>query len=170
MKADNNDLMQYLNVSLGGLRGRPHPCLSNIVKADEVKKLRPHLKFLTGDYLTYKRKFEESTKGSPLCRLCQLENESILHILAICPIYDVSRTRILKEFEELCPQSLNFYEVKSDPKILAQFVLDPTSFNLQKRVNIRDPIVPALFKLSRDFCNAIHTQRIKKLRDLAKET
>ena len=80
MKADNNDLMQYLNVSLGGLRGRPHPCLLNLLKTDEVKKLRPHLKFLTGDYLTYQRKFEESNKGSPLCRLCQLEKESIFHI------------------------------------------------------------------------------------------
>ena len=87
VKAVNNSLMKYLNVSLSGLRGRHHPSLANIITANSVKKLRPHLKFLTGDYLTYLRKFEESGQGNPLCKSCRLENESISHILTLCPAY-----------------------------------------------------------------------------------
>ena len=52
-KARDNDYMQYLNVSLSGLRGRHHPSLSNIITTEEVKKLRPHLKLLSGEYITY---------------------------------------------------------------------------------------------------------------------
>ena len=96
-KAQGNDLMQYLNVNLSGLRGRHHPCLSNVITVDEVKKMRPHLKLLTGDYLTYKRKFDESGKGNPICRLCRTESESICHIVAICPAYNVIRNKIVEE-------------------------------------------------------------------------
>ena len=56
--------------------------------------------------------------------------------------------------------------MKSDESVLTQFLLDPTSFNLKKRVNIGDPAVPALFKLSRDFCTTIHSERTRKLREL----
>ena len=49
-KAQENDLMQYLNVNLSGLRGRHHPSLSNLITVNEDKKMRPHLKLLTGDY------------------------------------------------------------------------------------------------------------------------
>ena len=73
--------MQFMNVGLSNLRGRHHPCLSNIISSKEVKKLRPHIKFLTGDYLTYERKYEESGQDSPICKICKSENESISHIL-----------------------------------------------------------------------------------------
>ena len=169
IKASTNDLMKYMNVSLSGLRGRHHPCLSNIVTTDEVKKLRPHIKFLTGDYLTYERKFEESNQGNPICRICKIESESISHILATCSEYSVTREKILQEIQELCllsRNSLNFEEIKNNPKSLTQFILDPTSFNLVTRIHNSDPIVPALFKLSRDICFSIHNARMKKLREL----
>ena len=59
IKAEKNSKMKYMNVSLSSLRGRYHPCLGNIITSSEVKKLRPHIKFLTGDYLTYERKIED---------------------------------------------------------------------------------------------------------------
>ena len=65
--------------------------------------------------------------------------------------------------------NINLDEIKGDPNKLTQFILDPTSFNLQKRVNISDPIVPSLFELSRNFCNYIHTERTRKLNELAKK-
>ena len=172
MKAENNDLMQYMNVSLSGLRGRHHPSLSQVITTGEVKQLRPHLKFLTGDYLTYERKYNESGQGNPLCRICRVGNESISHILTTCSAYNIQRKKILKEIEEMCDLTLgniNLGEIKGDPNKLTQFILDPTSFNLQKRVNISDPIVPSLFKLSRNFCNYIHTERTRKLNELAKK-
>ena len=54
--------------------------------------------------------------------------------------------------------------VKSDPE--TQFLLDPTSSNLKTRVHISDPAVPALFKLYRDCCNAIHKERNRKFKEL----
>ena len=83
--------------------------------------------------------------------------------------YKRIRDRILLEFSEVCKltkNSINFENMKSDDSVLTQFILDPTSFNLKKRVNIGDPAVPTLFKLSRDFCTAIHSERTRKLREL----
>ena len=172
LKAKSNSLMQYMNVDLWGLRGRVHPSLANIITTDEVKVLRPHIKFLSGDYLTYQRKYQESGKGNPVCRICGLENESITHILTQCPAYKLIRDRILEEFSEICTLTQNnfdFENVKTDPESLAQFLLDPTSFNLKTRVHVSDPVVPALFKLCRDFCYAVHRERIRKLNELLKK-
>ena len=169
MKAEDNRLMKYLNVNLFSLRGRHHPALANIITTDEVKKLRPHLKFLTGDYLTYERKYQESGQGDPTCRTCKQESESISHIISQCSAYNSIRDRIFLEFSEVCKftkNSINFENLKSDESVLTQFILDPTSFNLKNRVNIGDPAVPALFKLSRDLCTAIHAERTRKLREL----
>ena len=64
---------------------------------------------------------------------------------------------------------INLDEILKNPRTLTQFILDPSSFNLSSRVNISDPILTPLFKLSRDLCNFIHTERMKKLQDLKNE-
>ena len=46
-------------------------------------------------------------------------------------------------------------------KEFTQFLLDPSSMNLRKRVNINDSALPQLFKISRDFCYAIDQARAK---------
>ena len=78
----------------------------------------------------------------------------------------------MKEYETLLETSSskvkmdNFTETKD---IFTQFVLDPSSMNLDPRVHINDPVLPELFKLSRDLCFAINKTRNKSLHDLAKE-
>ena len=57
---------------------------------------------------------------------------------------------------------------EANPEYLTQFILDPTSINLRKRVNMSDPIVPDLYRISRDLCNHIHSERMKQLGELAK--
>ena len=136
-KAQTNDLMQYMNVSLSSLKGRHHPCLANIVTTQEVKKLRPYLKLLTGDYLTYQRKYDDSGQGSPHCRVCLADSESVSHIVAICPQYQDTRLRILLEIQEQCllaKTNIHFQDILSQPEVLTQFILDPTSFNLRNRI------------------------------------
>ena len=44
---------------------------------------------------------------------------------------------------------------------LTNFILDPSSLNLKKRVSINHPVLPSLFKLSRDFCYKIDSNRGK---------
>ena len=106
-KAVNNQYMKYLNINLSGLRGKPHPCLAGIVTTEEVKKLRPHLKFLSGDYLTYQKKFDQTSLGSPICRLCHQEGETISHIVASCSAYR-KRSEFLEQLEAICSTSVNF--------------------------------------------------------------
>jgi hypothetical protein len=102
-KAESNSLMQYLNVSLTGLRGRHHPALAYTIATQEVQKSRIHLKMLAGDYLTYEVKSNQSG-GSPHCRCCSLSSpvtESLEHILTVCDLYSDIREIINSEFSNL---------------------------------------------------------------------
>ena len=169
LSAENNSKMIYLNVSLVGLRGRHHPALSGLMTSSEVKAARIHLKMLSGDYLTFSIKASQSG-GSPYCRCCSPTSElkeDLAHILAICETYTEIRKRMLPGFQQLCQQSqsnIEFEELSNQVNTLTQFILDPSSFNLKVRINMSDPILPSIFRLSRDYCNAIHTKRMTILK------
>ena len=51
-------------------------------------------------------------------------------------------------------------------KQFAQYILDPSSLNLPKRVPIDHPALPLLFQQSRDFCYSIDQVRSKALAKL----
>ena len=163
--------LKYLHVSLTGLSGRRHPALSGLFSVNEVRKSRPHVKMLVGDFYTYERKSEQSG-GSPNCRLCSdNQSESISHILAVCSTYSDIRVRILGELSHLCLSSkseINFQDVMKNSETLCQFILDPSSMNLSKRIHMNDPLLDQIFKTCRDFCYCISEQRIKLLNE--KET
>ena len=170
--ADNNSLMEYLNVSLTGLRGRHHPALSGIITTQEVQKSRIHLKMLAGNYFTYEIKSIQSG-GSPHCRCCVSStpaNENLIHILTICDAYSDIRDRIMIEYQDLCNQTKNaisFQDIFSEGKTLCQFILDPASFNLKTRVHMNDPVLLPLFKTSRGYCYAVNARRMKLLKEKA---
>ena len=146
--------MKYLNVSLLGLRGKLHPSVTNIYNTHSVKKMRPHIKMLAGNYLTFEDKSQQSG-GSPFCKICiepESENpETLEHLIASCDGLSEIRTNIVNEIKNLCQQAM------------CQFILDPSSIHLETRVNIAHPILPALFQLSRDYCYAIDRKRTKLL-------
>ena len=109
------------------------------------------MKFLTGDYLTYQKFVDQTNLGSPSCRLCdQVEGETVCHILAICPFYDVKRTKFIDEIKSVCHKStyFDFEDVirEGSPEMLTQFILDPTTFNLKNHINISDPIAQNIKK------------------------
>ena len=52
-KAAVNFKLQYLNVQVSGLSGRPHPMLAWVLTTQDVAIVDPHLKMLAGDYLCY---------------------------------------------------------------------------------------------------------------------
>ena len=91
-RALSNSKMSYLNVQLSGLTGRHHPALSGILTTRDVERLRPHIKMLVGDYLTYSRVVLDSKGvGDPSCRMCSYygspqpaASETIEHILTEC--------------------------------------------------------------------------------------
>ena len=125
-----------------GLRGRPHPLISNVFDTKQVKNMRPHLKLLCGDYLTYEKKSLQSG-GSARCRLCSCDCESVSHILTSCESLSEPRQKLMSTLTNFCNKhNINLQQFKCEYNLLTQFILDPTSFNLPQRVNINDPILP----------------------------
>ena len=157
--------MKYLNVSLHGLSGRHHPALSGLVTTQDVNKSRCVIKMLIEDYYTYQMKSEQSG-GSPNCCLCPDEKPE--DILTFCSSYSDIRIRILEEYSYLCLQNssdINFSELISDSKTLCQFILDPSSFNLTKRIYLNDPLLGSFFQVSRDLCFSNNERRIKLIKE-----
>ena len=177
-KAKENINMKYFNVTITGLRGRHHQAISNAVTVNEVRKMRPHLKMLAGDYPTYETRAQWSG-GSPACRLCKynttdtdittLPADTVSHIIAVCPSLSITRERVLSQISALCkltqiPIQFEYY-VKNE-ELLTQFILDPSSMNLKFRVNIRDPLLSQFFCLSRDLCYLLDKERLSILKNL----
>ena len=129
--------------------------------------MRPHLKMLVGDYLTYEKKSHQSG-SSPHCRICQSgEPESLKHVILVCEALSKPRDRILMEIIQFY-RSNNFMidQYLQKPEELIQLILDPSSMNLPYRIHINDPILNEAFKLSRDLCYAVHSLRMKKIQNI----
>ena len=175
LKADSNWKMQYFNVSACNLRGRYHPAICSVSSENEVKQMRPHLKMLTGDYLTYQVKSHESG-GPSHCRICSSENtknihtDSVKHILTSCSYLQSIQENILSEIRVICDSIpyLNFSEIENNCEDLTQFLLDPSSLNLKQRVSPSDEILSLLFSKVRNLCWALDKARMAKLKSLLK--
>ena len=103
--------------------------------------------------------------GFSKCRLCLDPCESLEHLISHCSHFNDIRSRIKSEMISVCNDSdiqVNLNDF-SDSQF-TQFVLDPSSMNLAKRVNICDPALPKFFKLSRDFCFAIDRIRTENIK------
>lgn len=178
-KALSNSKMTFLNIQLIGLNGRHHPALFGLHTTRDVERLRPHLKMLSGDYLTYSRIAEDRKSGDPSCRLCRESSshsappETIPHILTECRGTAEVRERILPELlNTLLSAKPNHIYLTCPPSLLkldltlTQFILDCTSFNLsdQYRLDINNDNVEKMFTISRDLCHAVHSSRMNKLK------
>ena len=133
-----------------------------------------HLKMMIGDYVTYQVKSEQSG-GQPHCRLgCKDQKdqhivESICHIIAECCATQEIREQIKSELSILLQHiHIDTTIIFQDNQIFTQFILDPTSMNLSLRVNINDPVLPQILKLSRDLCASINKKRMNLLQNLIK--
>ena len=185
-KSANNIRMRYLNISILGLNNKPHPAICGVFVSKDVEKMRLHVKFLCQDYLTYETQSEWSG-CDPTCRLCRYTTsdpqdntqsdkrsvDTIAHIVATCPALSDIRDQILKQIEALtnsCVSNLNFTDYLKDEQTLTHYLLDPSSMNLQTRVHVNDPVLPELFKLSRDLCYQLDKKRRAKLNSLAAKT
>ena len=124
--------MTYLNVQLHGLSGHPHPVLDNIYTTQDVKKLRLHLKFLAGDYLTNDRLALDQPGRSPTCSLC-VGLDSIEHVIYSCRATAPVRSRLLPELLNVVARVHPTCDILSKlhpADIMTQFILDCTSYNL----------------------------------------
>ena len=158
ISALKNSKMQYLNVRLSGLTCQPHPALRNILTTQDVKKLRLHLKFLTGDYLNAERLALDQPHLSLACKLCSAPVESTEHVLTNCSATSECRCQILPELLNIFAAVQPMSQVINNPTTpnLAQFLLDCTSINLDSSLLVpaHNPKVSDIFKVTRDWCFA----------------
>ena len=157
-KAEKNSKMNYLNVSLSGLSGRPHPVLHNILTTQDAKKLRVHLKFLCGDYMTNERlSADQPGIIHPACQLCSAPIDSIDHDMATCMATAEVRRRLfpdlLNQVTKVQPMCAILRHFPPPPTILTQFLLDCTSFNLPEdfRIPVHNPGITNVYAISRDW-------------------
>ena len=171
--AKTNSKMTYLNVQVSGLAGTPHPALVGIRTTREAKKLRLHLKFLTGDFLTGERRSIDLPGSDPSCQLCLTPIETTEHILVTCRATAEVRERLLPELLNVVARvqpSCQILKKFTAAKLLAQFILDCTSLNLDNstRVPSHNPGIMEIFRVSRDWCFALSNARASLLKKAQK--
>ena len=131
--ANNILSMKYFNVSLLSLRGKPQPSISDVYTSNEIQNMRPHIKLLSGDYLTYKKKSRQSG-GDPRSRYCIFdsgESESVSHIVKTCDSLQSCRYKMISELTQFCNlHNIFFDEYLEDSELFTQFLLDASSMNL----------------------------------------
>ena len=167
----HNCILSYLHTCIVLYRCI-HPALSNLITTHDVKMSRSHIKFLSGNYLTYSIKAKQSG-GSPHCKICPVPScdETYSHIISSCHGMAVEREKLLSDMKILCSNSrssINFDKIVEDEKSLCQFVLDPTSLNLPTRVQLNDPLLGDFFRLSRDYCHLMDKIRTRLLKEKSK--
>ena len=164
-----NSKMNYLNVAVTGLTGAPHPALRNICTTQDAKKLRVHMKFLTGDFLTNERLSIDQPNTSPACSLCDAPVESIGHVTVACKATNEVRSRLFPELMNVLSRvqpTCGLLQKSFSASILCQFILDCTSLNLPEviRVPAHNPGISAIFSISRDWCYSASSERSRKLK------
>ena len=95
-KAKPNSKMTYLNVQTCSLSGTLHPALQHLLTTQDAKKVRYHIKFLCGDFLTGER-LGLDQGVNPQCPLCPAPVETASHILVQCRAMHHVRERLLPE-------------------------------------------------------------------------
>ena len=168
-KAATNSNLQYLNIQLQGLSGRPHPVLLGISETREAFKLRAHVQLLSGDYPSYEL-LGNQRQSDPHCRLCSSPVESTQHILTECCATAEVRERLFPELLNVLAvihPTNGLLEPPVLKNIFSQFILDPTSLNLSNRFRIppQQPGLHEVFRISRDWCYAVTSSRKKQLKE-----
>ena len=167
-EAQSNSRLKFLNVQIQGLSGSPHPALLNISTTQEALKVRHHLKFLSGDYLTAERLAEEHGTN-PQCKLCLAPRESPEHVLTACRATADITQRLLPD---LLNAVLSVHPtcgiLQNHSEHLTQFILDCTSLNLPAgyRIGAHNPKISQVFRISRHWCYAISRARARLLEQL----
>ena len=173
--AVSNSKMQFLNVQLYGLSGRSHPALQGIMTTQDAKKLRLHLKFLTCDFMSNKRLSLDQPNISSACSLCNALLDSTSHILVSCRSTSDVRSRLWPELMNTVaavqPMS-KILDPNPPPELLTLFILDCSSFNLPCSIRIpaHNPKISAIYRVARDWCFGIASERFRLFRLLRAKT
>ena len=172
-KAATNSKLEFLNVQVTGLTGRPHPVLSGILTTQEVARSRVHVRMLAGDYPCLANLSGEDA-SCPLCKKVDPNQpaavENMVHLLTRCKGTRDTRTRLIPVLLNVISKHFPANSILNQPNHvhLTQLILDPTSLNLPMTIRIppKHPCLSQVLSVCRILCSAIHKDRTKQLKSL----
>ena len=140
--------------------GKKHPCIQAVSGTRDVPRVSVKAKLLTGTYiLQVNRVAFNQNEVSPLCLLCQENDETTEHFLLQCPVLSCVRQPLLTRVVELYA---GLFQEQPDSPSLLQFILDGSAVfqcDNQRQFHIR----LELEKISRCLCQRLHAERYKRL-------
>ena len=112
-----------------------------------------------------------SRTNSGICELCQIEEETLSHLLLPkCPFLQERKELLLVYSKNILQQSTVALEIfeqiltESNSEVFMQFVLDCSVIPIVIRAAQQDrTILTLFFKISRTWCYSLHRTRLKLL-------
>ena len=112
-----------------------------------------------------------SRTNSGICKLCQIEEETLSHLLLPkCPFLQERKELLLVYSKNILQQSTVALEIfeqiltESNSEVFMQFVLDCSVIPIVIRAAQQDrTILTLFFKISRTWCYSLHRTRLKLL-------
>ena len=153
--------LKYLSVR--GLRiGRTHLVWQNLESVSAVRKGVVKARFLTGVYILQSSRHVFSNRTvDPNCRLCQLEEEDIRHVVTRCPAFHSIRTLTINQLMNLVVGNSNISVWNSHFREWESFlriIICPD--NIRHMVPELSTVINSVEELSRDFFYKTHTKRL----------
>ena len=138
--------------------------------------VRPHVKMLSGDYLTFTN-LAHDRGFDPHCRICQALTsdsappEDMIHLLTQCRATVETRSRILPELLNTISKYNSSNRILSSPtpdSLLTQFILDCSSLNLpgDMRIPSNHPGFTDITRLCSCLIYAVHKSRTRQLKTM----
>ncbi|VDI42783.1 Hypothetical predicted protein [Mytilus galloprovincialis] len=148
-----------------------HPCLASVgTSAQDISRLQPKLKLLTGTYYLQSNKAAFNQNSiDPTCLLCNENSETVEHFILDCKPLNNTRIPYLHELDcflrsiKNCDKCFNLTSLV----INKQLILDPS--RLLCACGCRCKCMDNCFKveyINRKLCYALHTKRNELLKAL----
>ena len=150
---------------------RPHPILTTAGNSYDTNKIIIQLRMLSGRYRVGSLLKHFSPTNSGICELCNLEEETLSHLLLPrCPLLSERRELLITHSRNILkpsPISTEIFEqilADNNYELFMQFILDCSTIPSIIRASQQDSsVLPLFFKICRTWCYSLHRTRLKLL-------
>ncbi|CAC5420234.1 unnamed protein product [Mytilus coruscus] len=122
------------------------------------------LKLVTGTFMTQSKRASFTKSESPLCKLCDDEDEDIEHLLLKCKVLEPIRSPFINQIEDniLKDAPISFYKLSTNTQ--TQLIMDCTKLRHQNSGLLLNRKTEQLCELiSRKLCYALHSIRARTI-------